>query len=65
MCVIEKQVYDGSRLAELAKLPNKKEVMASILGSLQAPIAGIPGVINAVMRDLVSVIGEIEKKKAA
>ncbi len=65
VCVIEKQVYDGSRLAELAKLPTKKEIMAGILGSLEAPMAGIPGVINAVMRDLVSVIGEIEKKKAA
>ncbi len=65
VCVIEKQVYEGSRLAELAKLPGKKEMMASILGSIQAPIAGIPGAINAVMRDLVSVIGEIEKKKAA
>lgn len=65
VCVIEKQVYDGGRLAELAKLPTKKEIMASILGSLEAPISGIPGVLNAVMRDLVSVIGEIEKKKAA
>ncbi len=65
VCVIEKQVFEGSRLAELAKLPGKKEMLASILGSLQAPIAGIPGAINAVMRDLVSVIGEIEKKKAA
>lgn len=65
VCVIEKQVYDGARLGELAKLPTKKEIMAGILGSLEAPIAGIPGVLNAVMRDLVSVIGEIEKKKAA
>ena len=65
VCVIEKQVYPGSRLGELAKLPTKKDMMAGIIGSLQAPLAAVPGVINAVMRDLVSVIGEIEKKKAA
>lgn len=65
VCVLNKEVYDGARLGELAKLPSRKEMMASILGSIQAPLTGVPTVINAVLRDLVSVIGEIEKKKAA
>jgi large subunit ribosomal protein L10 len=65
VCVLERQVYDGSKLKELARLPSKDEIMAAILGSIQAPIAGVPSVIQAVLRDLVSVVGEIEKKKAA
>lgn len=65
VCVLEKEVYDGARLDELAKLPTRKELMAGILGCIQSPLAGVPTVINAVMRDLASVIGEIEKKKAA
>jgi large subunit ribosomal protein L10 len=65
VCVLEKEVYDGGRLDELAKLPSRKEIMASILGSVQAPLAGVPTVLHAVLRDLVSVVGEIEKKKAA
>ena len=65
VCVLEKEVYEGSRLGELARLPSRKDMMAAILGSIQAPLAGVPTIINAVMRDLVSVIGEIEKKKAA
>jgi large subunit ribosomal protein L10 len=65
VCMLDKQVYDGSRLGELARLPSRKELMASILGSVNAPLAGVPNVVNAVLRDLVSVIGEIEKKKAA
>jgi large subunit ribosomal protein L10 len=65
VCVIEKQVYEGSKLGELAKLPTRKEIMASILGSVQSPLAGVPTVLNAVMRDLVSVIDEVGKKKAA
>jgi large subunit ribosomal protein L10 len=65
VCVLEQQVYDGSKLKELAKLPTRKELMAAILGSVQAPLAGVPNVVQAVLRDLVSVIGEIEKKKAA
>ena len=65
VCVIEKQVFEGSKLDELAKLPSRGEIIAGILGSIQSPISGIVGSINAVMRDLVSVLGQIEKKKAA
>lgn len=65
VCVVENLVYDGARLDELAMLPSRKEVIAGILGSIEAPVSGVAGAINAVMRDLVSVIGEIGKKKAA
>lgn len=65
VCVIEKQVYEGSRLGEIAKLPTRKELMAGILGCVQLPLASVPTVLNAVMRDLVSVIDEVGKKKAA
>lgn len=64
-CYIEDQYYDGSKLAELATLPSKKEIIAGILGALNSPASGIVGVLNAVMRDLVSVIDEISKKQAA
>lgn len=65
VCVIEKQVYGGENLAEIARMPTRKEMMASIVGSISSPLAGVPDVIQAVMRDLVSLVGEIEKKKAA
>lgn len=64
-CYIESQFYDGKRLNELASLPSKSEIIAGILGSLQSPASGIVGAINAVFRDLVSVVDEISKKKAA
>jgi large subunit ribosomal protein L10 len=63
--VLEHKVYDSTHLGQLASLPSRKEVVASILGSLQSPASGIVGAINAVVRDLVSVIDAIEKKKAA
>lgn len=65
VCVVEREVFDGAQLDQLARMPSRKEMMASILGAIQAPLAGVPSVINAVLRDMVSVIGEIEKKKAA
>ena len=64
-CYIENEFFDGSKLNELANLPSKNELIASIMGSLEAPASGIVGAINAVFRDLVSVVDEISKKKAA
>lgn len=64
-CYIETDYYDGSRLNQLATLPSKSELIASIMGSLNAPASGIVGAINAVIRDLVSVVDQISKREAA
>ena len=64
-CYIEDQFYDGSRLSELASLQSKEEIIASILGSLNSPASGIVGTIDAVFRDLVSVVDQISKREAA
>ena len=64
-CYIENEYFEGSKLTELANLPSKNELIGSIMGSLEAPASGIVGAINAVFRDLVSVVDEISKKKAA
>lgn len=63
--ILDGQYFDGSMLKELAALPGKKEMMSAIVGSLHAPITGIVGSINAVMRDVASLIEEVAKKKAS
>ncbi len=65
IAVLEKTVYAGAQLPQLAALPSRGEIIRSILGSLDAPISGVVGAINAVTRNLVNVIDQIEKKKAA
>jgi large subunit ribosomal protein L10 len=64
-CYIDDEYFAGDRLAELASLPSKNDLIASIIGSVNSPASGIVGAISAVTRDLVSVIDEISKKKAA
>lgn len=59
------QFFDAKQLKTVASLPTKQDLIASIVGSLHAPISGIVGSINAVMRDLASVIEEVAKKQAA
>ncbi|MEO6941379.1 MAG: 50S ribosomal protein L10 [Candidatus Kapaibacterium sp.] len=61
---LEGVTYPGSQLKAVAALPTKKDVMASIVGSLHAPISGICGVLGALQRDLVNVLDAIEKKRA-
>ncbi|MCE1188925.1 MAG: 50S ribosomal protein L10 [Ignavibacteria bacterium] len=64
-CYVESQYYTGDKLEELSNLPSKADIIAGIIGSVNAPASGIVGALNAVMRDLVSVIDEIAKQKAA
>ncbi len=63
--LLDGQFFDGSKLNELAALPGRTEMMSAIVGSLQSPISGIVGSINAVIRDLAYLVEEVAKKKAS
>ncbi len=62
---LDGQVFDGSQLDVVASLPSKEDMIASIIGSLNAPASGIHGSINGLMRDIASMIEEVGKKNAA
>ena len=64
-CYIESAFYGTDQLNTIASMPTKDEIIAGIIGSVASPATGIVGAINAVIRDLVSVIDEVGKKKAA
>ncbi|MFA7228699.1 MAG: 50S ribosomal protein L10 [Melioribacteraceae bacterium] len=64
-CYIDAAYYGADQLNTIASMPTKDEIMGGIVGSIAAPASGIVGAINAVIRDLVSVIDEVGKKKAA
>ncbi|MEK6651030.1 MAG: 50S ribosomal protein L10 [Bacteroidota bacterium] len=64
--ILERQVFEGSAIDQLAQIPTRKELMAGVVGSIQAPLQGVVGVVNALARDLVSIIDQIgQQKKAA
>jgi len=64
-CYIEQDFYDHQQLDMLASMPTKEEVIAGIIGSVAYPASGIVGALNSVVRDIVSIVDEISKKKAA
>lgn len=65
VAIVDNQFYGSDKLNELASLLSKEELIAGILSSLDSPVSGIVGALNAVIRDLSSVIEEVAKKRAA
>lgn len=62
---VEGRLFATKEVQRLAALPGRQELYAKLLGALQFPAAGLVGCLTGVMRNLVSVLSEIEKKKQA
>ncbi len=63
--ILEGAVVDATKVKVLAKLPSKKELLAKMVGSLNAPVSGFVNVLAGNLRGLVTVLGAIKDKKPA
>lgn len=61
--VVEGELVDASAVKELATMPSREELLARLAGAFQGPIQKIAGVLNALIRDTVIVLGEVAKVK--
>ncbi|MEN3184127.1 MAG: 50S ribosomal protein L10 [Atribacterota bacterium] len=53
----------ASDVQRLAELPSREELLARVVGGMAAPIVGLLGVLQGVMRNFVWVLKAIEEKK--
>jgi large subunit ribosomal protein L10 len=61
--VLGKQVLTATDVQELAKMPGREQLLAQMLGSMNAPVSNFVGVMAAVLRQLLYVLSAIEKQK--
>ncbi len=60
----EGKVLSGQELKAIAALPSREVLLATLLGTLQAPLIHLVGVLQAPVRDLACVLDAVAKKSA-
>lgn len=63
--IVDGKIIDIEGVRELAELPSREELIAKMLGSMNAPISNFVGVLNGTMRALVYALNGIKEQKEA
>ncbi|OGH71097.1 MAG: 50S ribosomal protein L10 [Candidatus Magasanikbacteria bacterium RIFCSPHIGHO2_02_FULL_51_14] len=62
--ILEGAFIDSAKVMELSKLGSKQELLAKLVGTINAPVAGFVNVLAGNLRGLVTVLNAIKEAKA-
>lgn len=63
--IFEGKKIEVAMLQQLASLPSRQELLAKLVGSLQAPLSGLVRVLQGNLRSLVYIFHSLKEKKSA
>lgn len=63
--LVEGRVYTADQVKALADMPGKRQMRAMVVGTLQAPLSGLLGVLTGLQRNLVYALDQIRRQKEA
>lgn len=61
--VVAGRLVTAEEIVQLAELPPREVLLAGIMGSLTAPVAGIVVVLNGLLRDIAYMVEEVARKR--
>ncbi len=59
------RVVDAAGVARLSRLPGREQLIAQVVGGIQAPLAGLVTVLNGTIRNLAIVLNQVAEQKRA
>ena len=59
------RVVDAAGVARLSRLPGREQLIAQVVGGIQAPLAGLVTVLNGPIRNLAIVLNQVAEQKRA
>ena len=62
--ILEGNYIDAAKVNELSQLPSKQELLAKMVGSINAPVSGFVNVLAGNLRGLVNVLNAVKDAKA-
>lgn len=63
--LMDQKIMSKGEALQLAQLPSRLELLAKLVGSMQAPISGFHGVCHGVMRQFVGTVAAYKDQKEA
>ena len=62
---LEGQVFEASKVKQLADLPSREQLIAMMLRAMNGPVSGFAGVMASILRSLCYALNAVKDKKGA